>query len=147
MKALLGISLSALLLTGCHSKTEPEQMTAAGKEFQGLHLLRQIVTVTTTSSHLNGSYFLIAGSINADSSTETNVTFAWRGNDGVYRFQTLPLSKIRIQIDEHVGTPFVKFRWASWPQGNIIYAVIGANPKDWPQDLAIPSAKDVKESK
>lgn len=147
MKALLSISLSVLLLTGCHSKPEQEQMSSNGKELQGLHLLRQIATVTSTSSHLSGSYFLIAGSITADSVNETNVTFAWQGNDGVYRFQTLPLSKVRIQIDQHIGTPFVKFRWASWPQGQIVYAVIGANPKDWPEDLAIPSTKDLKERK
>lgn len=145
MKIYAAAALVLFALTGCHSKPEPEQLSAWGRELQGSHLLRQITTVTSTSSHLSGGYFLIGGSISADTTTETRVTFAWKGNDDIYRFTTLPLSKVLIKLNEHIGTPFVKFQWNSY--NGINYAVICANPKDWPEDLAIPATKDVKETK
>lgn len=136
MKRLLVLTM--LLLVGCSKPPiKPEPMSKYGEIYQGNHLLRQIGSLTTTSTHTGGTYFIIAGGFESSTTSDTEVTFAWLGNDGVYRFQRLPLDRIRIQIDEHIGVPFVKFRWDTW--GYIKYAVIGANPKDWPQYIKLPS--------
>lgn len=105
--------------------------------YRGNHLLRQIAQKQISSSHLEGTYFVFAAGMSGETTEEANVTFAWLGNDGVYRFQTLPLSKVRIQIHPNIGTPFVKFRWNNW---GIKYVVIGCNPKDWPESIQLPHA-------
>ena len=124
-------------LLGCSHKVQPELMSEQGQVLQGTHLLRQVSQSQVQESHIHGDYFLIAGGFEGSSTSQTTyVTFAWFGNDGVYRFTKLPLEKIMIALNDDIGTPFVKFRWNDY---GIIYAIIGANPKDWPVNLHIPS--------
>lgn len=134
------IASIALVLTGCGNKPpQPEQVSARGKELMGPHLLRQIGTNLTESASFHGGYFLFAAS--GSVTTDYKVTFAWLGNDGVYRFTTLPIYKVRVQINDGVGTPYVQFRWSNYGSdhdGDILYVLIETNSKDWPTDIHLP---------
>ena len=139
--ALLWVIWLLLLMAACSNAPDPAPAQSANYGvYTGTHLLRQIQPVTHSGSSISGAYFLFAGGISGSSSQETVVTFAWRGNDDTYRFTTLPLEKIRIHIDDSCVLPYVRFRWATHPDGDdaIKYVVLGVNSRDWPERIKVP---------
>jgi len=137
----LSLILVLLLVTGCNCSQESK----IAQVLKGTHMLRQIGSREVTTSSWSGGFFLIAGGASGQTVSEIKVTFAWQGNDGAYQFETLPLDKIHIQLDDHVVIPCVHFKWIEgWPDDPdlasnwIRYAVLEVNPKDWPIKINIP---------
>lgn len=122
-------------LIACTSKPEHESIN--GQLYHGTHLLRQIQQVQHSESHIDGGYFLFAGGISGASTTDTWVTFAWKGNDDQYRFMTLPLEKVHIYIDNGCVIPYVRFKWQTH-NSEPLWVVIGVNSKDWPERIQVP---------
>ena len=134
------VGIISLFAAGC-AESHPEPPSQNQLTYGGTHLLRQIKPVTKSSAEFSGGYFLFAGGISGSSSTEQLVTFAWQGNDGNYRFTSLPLEKLRVHIDAGCVLPYVRFRWDTYHYGSdeaIIYAVLGVNPRDWPESIKVP---------
>lgn len=123
---------------------QPEQRESAVSEIlSGDHTIRALNSHTTTTGELNGGYFLFVGDIHGSITTSTELRFAWLGNDGDYIITDLPLSKIKIRINNKKSVPSVKFKWTrcnfTTPEqikNSIIYAVIVCNDKDMPQQTA-----------
>jgi hypothetical protein len=98
MKKVLGL-LVVLFMIGCQPI-----------EYKDLHsdkiYLRQLVNRDITQTHTSGSFFLIAGSVN--SNTETNTVVKLMGDvNGEYRFMQFDFEKVRIKIDNKVTTPYI----------------------------------------
>lgn len=66
-------------------------------------------------------------------------SFCWQMNDGTYANSALPFSKIKIQFDEYIDKPTIKFRWNRCYEipiqeimdYQVIYAVITIRREDW----------------
>jgi hypothetical protein len=98
MKKVLGL-LVVLFMIGCQPI-----------EYKDLHsdkiYLRQLVNRDITQTHTSGSFFLIAGSVN--SNTETNTVVKLMGDvNGEYRFMQFDFEKVRIKIDNKVTSPYI----------------------------------------
>jgi len=74
--------------------------------------LRQLVNLDVTETHTSGSFFLIAGSINSDSETNTVVKLMGEVN-GEYRFMQFDFTKVRIKIDNKVTTPYIVLNYSN----------------------------------
>jgi hypothetical protein len=118
---------------GCATEPTPPPTPSKNEiEYKGSHLLRQIGSLpSSTDISVTRSFFYI----DADSHSDLKISFAWQGNDGIYRFTTQPLTDVRVQLNDSVNTPFVKFKWNDY---GLLYTVIVVNPKDWPVDIHMP---------
>ncbi len=137
-----------LRVWGCATRPDPPRPeTQISKELKGSHLLRQIESDRSVSGRLTRSYFLFGTGGSGTVSTEYKVTLAWLGNDGVYRYTTLPLNEVRVVTNPNILQPFVRFRWMDESGDHdtvddlIRYVVIGVNPKDWPEEIDMPLKK------
>lgn len=99
MKKLLLLLVVVLLMVGCDRPVYKSYHT--DKIY-----LRQLVNRDVTETHTSGSFFLVAGSINSD--TETNTVVKLMGEiNGEYRFMQFDFTKVRIKIDNKVTTPYI----------------------------------------
>ena len=118
---------------------------------KGEHELRKMAERVETASRVSGSFFLVVGDFTATTKTKVLIKFAWKMNDGrTYAISSLPLEKIRVEPDEKVMTPTIKFRWRPYPILNntpqpqelmddyVVYAVITAREEDWPIQINLP---------
>jgi hypothetical protein len=154
VKYINSVLLCLTFFIGCRPLPSPP--SAICLDLQGNHLLRQVGTTQSTISSSNGSFFLFFGDTSSSVQTQVDVAFAWEGNDGVYRYTTLPLDKVRFATNKDIIQPFVKFKWTTrsgscyTPNWDIhectLYAVVGVNPKDWPTQISMPNiAKEPKQ--
>ena len=127
-----------------NSKPQTDMIT---EQLKGTHTLRQIGQHTETSQTSSASFFLISENFSSNSSADTKVTFSWQGNDKVYRFFTIPLSRVRIRLDDTVTIPYVYFNWNGLlvsrdaNEGDVNYVVVTCSSKDWPVNIQIPVAR------
>lgn len=137
----------SICIVGCHApKKERPQTSNIGFALQGWHNIHQISSDKSESGSYSANYFLFFGSSSGQMSSQTTVSFSWLGNDGDYRYSTLPLSKIRVELDEKAMSPIVKFRWTTYRSdcdansldSCIIYAIIRVNSKQWPAKITMP---------
>ena len=118
MKKLLSflfmILMISCILSGCQKeddrKREFEQQSKYGyKTFTGQHELRKFKIFSSTESKISGAYFLMAGSVSGGSKTQNNVTFSWKMDNGDYIISEMPLTQIKIRIDDNIKKPYVTF--------------------------------------
>jgi len=100
-----------MILFSCNSNQMVNE-SQLSSYLKGNHELRRFKTIEKQESNLSGEFFLIGGTINGKTTTETLISFSWKLNSGEYCITELPLSKIRIHIDSTIITPYVKFKWA-----------------------------------
>jgi hypothetical protein len=99
MKKVLGL-LVVLFMIGCQP-LPPEKEQHSEKIY-----LRQLVNRDVTETHTSGSFFLIDGSINSSTETNTVVKLMGKVRDE-YRFIQFDFEKVRIKIDNKVTTPYI----------------------------------------
>jgi len=98
MKKLLGL-LVVLCMISCNQPVE--KIYHSDKIY-----LRQLVNTTVSETYTHGSFFLVAGSITSESTTETVIKLM--GNiDDEYRFIQFDFERARIKIDNSVKTPYI----------------------------------------
>ena len=82
--------------------------------------LRQLVNRDVVETHTSGSFFLVAGSVNSD--TQTNTVVKLMGEvDGEYRFIQFDFEKVRIKIDNKVTTPYIVLNYSESYEVEIDY--------------------------
>jgi hypothetical protein len=98
MKKLLGLFVM-LFLFSCDGPVD-----------KGYHskkiYLRQLVNNDVSETHTYGSFFLVAGSITSESTTETVIKLMGKIDDE-YRFIQFDFERARIKIDNSVKTPYI----------------------------------------
>ena len=115
MKKLLSflfmILMISCILSGCEKEDDRtrQQFKYRYKTFAGQHELRKFKIFSSTESKISGIYFLIAGSVSGESKTQTNVTFSWKMDNGDYIISEMPLTQIKIRIDDNIKKPYVTF--------------------------------------
>lgn len=113
---------------------------------KGEHQLRKMVEKSGVLSSFSGSYFLFAGSVEGTSRTTLDVKFAWELSDKTFAISSLPIEKFRVNFNESIETPTIKFRWRRRNEPelqhlmdrSVIYAVITCKKSDWPTNIKLP---------
>lgn len=67
-------------------------------------------------------------------------------DNSMYAISSLPSTKIRVNFNENIEYPTIKFKWTSSDSkdiqqlmdNNVLYAVITIREKDWPIDIKLP---------
>lgn len=132
------------LVIGFMCNTERESPLSS--ILSGEHSLRRLKVKNTNHSTLSGEFFIFMGGISGESKIETNVIFSWKDNEGNYIISKLPITKIRLHIDNSIKNPYIKFKWSlnyycnisdmeSIFEDNIIYALIYCSENDYPKNL------------
>jgi len=98
MKKLLGLFV-ALFLFSCDAPVD--KIYHSDKIY-----LRQLVNTTVSETYTHGSFFLVAGSITSESTTETVIKLMGKIDDE-YRFIQFDFERARIKIDNSVKTPYI----------------------------------------
>ena len=159
-KILAALGLLFVLLTGCCGTTRNSKLY---EQVKGTHILRQVGQRMVSSQTTRASFFLVMGSSSSETTAKYEVSFSWLGNDGDYRFTTLPLDEFHVHLDERAATPFISFSlredyksnladgvdldgaYASSARDGINYVTITCRPEDWPVDIQIPTAASPRE--
>jgi hypothetical protein len=98
MKKLLGLFVM-LFLFSCDAPVD--KIYHSDKIY-----LRQLVNTTVSETYTHGSFFLVAGSITSESTTETVIKLMGKIDDE-YRFIQFDFERARIKIDNSVKTPYI----------------------------------------
>ena len=149
--ALIMFILSGFFMAGCKREKVEPLPSPAESILGGEHELRKMTERTEINSRASGSFFLFVGDFSSTAKTDIKVKFAWKMNDGkIYAISSLPLEKMRVQFDNQISTPTIKFRWRRYPFVNrtpqpqelidnyVVYALITAREEDWPAQVNLP---------
>lgn len=138
MGRIMLIAFAALMLVGCDL---PRQNTCENV-FRGEHKLMCILPDTIGSQC---QYAIVSND---------NIKYMWLMNDTTYHMSTVPISKVRIKIDENVYEPYVKYRWCACNSAsdvqaaindNVVYMVLVCSSADCPPQLLGYENKDMEE--
>lgn len=148
---LIAGMLISIFIAGCAQKG-PEPPSQAEALLRGEHKLRKMAERVDVKSNISASFFLFVGDLSATTQTNISVKFAWEMNDGTYALSSLPLTKIRVKLDERVEAPTIKFRWRPYKCCNtaqvqglmdsyVVYALVTVRERDWPVNINLPLNK------
>ena len=139
---VMSLLLITLFMSGCEDKK------MLGEILDGEHKLHKMVESVKINSNLSGGFFLVAGGIDQSTTEEIIIRFSWQMNDDTYAISSLPIEKIRINLDNEVTIPTIKFNWSykivdfTDTQEIIDYcvdsAVVTVKPDDWPIQINLP---------
>lgn len=147
------IASICLLFYSCTIDLADPKASDAETILKGTHPLRRMVPTEETNSNLSGGYFLFYGGIKGETQTSQRVKFAWLMNDGIsYPISSLPLEKIRVQFNDTISIPTIRYRWRWANQGIedvqhymdhfVHYAVVTVREEDWPVQINLPMSND-----
>jgi hypothetical protein len=144
-------------LEDCYGNDDECGEVLRTRQLGGDHQLRKLMperTTTTQQTSISGGFFFFVGGLNGSTTTssEITVTFAWQMADGAYAIDTVPLSKIRIRLDDKATAPSARFRWttptaftgggarftATWYDNLIEEVTFTCRPEDWPVSITMP---------
>lgn len=142
--------LSVLLVILCISCKD------YGKEvLEGKHELRRFDSYTHSEDYdrTSAGFFLFFGSYKSEKGTysEARVKFAWKDNNGAYVISSLPISRIRVNIDSLITTPYVTFKSQNCkgcndeyyvdlnPMTRVVYMTVYCKEEDFPYRVNINS--------
>lgn len=119
----------------------------AGIVLNGEHELRRLATTQHTEHKASGSFFLFTGDYSSSTKHGIRVVFSWRLNDGTYAISSIPIEKIRVNINGNYSSPTIKFRWRRSDSKDlqyiidnyVLYAVINCKSEDWPENINMSS--------
>ena len=100
--------LLSAILTFCSCNPDPQSRPK--ERFTDPLYLRQMARKDEKQSTLQGSFFLVMGTIEG-SSTEKALVRMMAKVEGDYRFVEIPLEKIRIRIDSACTTPYLQMSY------------------------------------
>jgi hypothetical protein len=136
-----------LTYSGIKSIEKVREPSKSEQLFSGTHELRKFKVITETGTKWSSSYFLVAGSASGKTVSDTRVSFSWKLNNGMYAISELPLSKIRVMINDSIQKPYVKFRWGGmmfntnqiedYMNHDVIYMVVYCKESDFPMEINI----------
>lgn len=143
MKTKILFLLITLFFTSCEPKKE--KCSKLCQEIKGEHRLRTFNVFNETTKSWSTNYFLIMSNSGGSERTETKVKFSWLNNKNQYIISELPISKIRVEINDTIENPIVKFRWIptlndieyAFKRGYIEYMVIICKEEDYPININI----------
>lgn len=147
------LGIVCLFLSNCTIEHKEKPISDAGKLLSGTHPLRRMVSASETNSNLSGGYFLFFGGMSGETQTSQLVKFAWLMNDGVsYSISSLPLEKIRVQFNDTISIPTIKYNYARKNLGLedvqyymdhfVHYAVVTVREQDWQVQINLPLSND-----
>lgn len=119
----------------------------AGVMLNGEHELRRLTAGTYSEHKASGSFFLFTGDYSSTTKHGIRVVFSWRLNDGTYAISSIPIEKLRVNINANNINPTIKFRWRSSESKDlqyiidnyVLYAVITCKSEDWPESINMSS--------
>lgn len=145
------ISIIALIAISNVQIKEPQKIQGSKAEeiFAGEHRLRKLAVETNLEGKVSERYFLFIGGLEGTVKTISSVKFAWQMNDGTYAISSLPIEKIRVNLDESAEAPTIKFRWQAYHalappllenlmKNNVMYVVVTVKESDWPMHIEMP---------
>lgn len=110
--------------------------------FKGNHDLLALNSFVSKSiqTKSEGNFFLFVGSYSSETTTSfpTQVSFCWKNNKREYMVSSLPMDRVRFQMDSSITKPYCKFKWKSsggWEfnedqwLGYVLYAVFVLKPE------------------
>jgi hypothetical protein len=113
MRKIMLVIIIGLMFIGCDKRVYKQYHT-------NRIYLRQLVNRDVVETHTSGSFFLVAGSVNSD--TQTNTVVKLMGEvDGEYRFIQFDFEKVRIKIDNKVTTPYIVLNYSESYEVEIDY--------------------------
>lgn len=129
MKNLILFSFTLMFLISCGPL--PDQTSDIGKQLRGDHELKQL-TDTHYSSSDSSNYFTIK---------QSKIYFCWKTNDNSYSISSLDINKVKININDEIEVPTIKYRWRASSSINgvniqeifneaVVYSVITCKDKD-----------------
>lgn len=139
-------TVAGFLLSACGGPPPSE----AEKLMSGTHQLREMNSQTGTAGHMSGNFLGFSGS----AGSQTEVTFAWKANDGSYVISTIPIEELRIRFDPRASIPTIEFSRARGMNGIdystygddiqgylknfLIYGTLTIREEDWPKNIELP---------
>lgn len=150
---ILSVPFITTIAAGCEQQADPDRIKPI---LYGKHVLRRMVETNQRDTHFSAGFFLISGDIEANSTTNITVRFAWSLNgSNEFVISKLPIENIRVRLDKKVDTPTIEFNWlpcnksglSLWCDPNdmqdliwkhVHYATINAKESDWPLDIHMP---------
>ncbi len=106
MKKIMLVIVIGLMFIGCENRVYKQHHT-------NRIYLRQLVNRDVVETHTSGSFFLVAGSVNSD--TQTNTVVKLMGEiDGEYRFMQFDFENVRIKIDNKVTSPYIVLNYRNY---------------------------------
>ena len=102
-----GIITMMLLLSSCQmNKFDEHEYLLSGK-----HELRKFNVKESATTTSRGSWFLVVGSYESQTKTESKVRFYFKTRNDEYVFKELDFEKVVLKIDSTAKVPYVKFYW------------------------------------
>ena len=140
MKKFALLLMLAVALSSCdEGRKQVDKSCDCERAFSGKHELALQNDPTVADS---GSYMIIANNF---------AKYMWKSWDSTYIISTIPVGNVRVQIDETVTQPYVKYRWVSCNSvadiqrtisTNVVYIVIVCSSEDCPAQLGIKSTPE-----
>ena len=123
--------------------------------FGGKHELKRFNILDSKGTYLHGSFFLGTGSIDGGTYETQKVSFCWKDHNGQYVVSKIDPSKIKVEIDSSLQTPYITFEGDFYPGESNVDTVdvndsfreymniiiVHCNEKDFQTDININSLK------
>lgn len=132
MKKVILAALAALFFYGCNCPKHK----ITDDVFGGNHALVPTKIDSITGERL---YVKFVGD---------KMRYAWMTNDTECVTSLIPVTKVRVKINDNASTPYIKYRWIPGKHADgdiqslvdtwVVYAVLVCSVKDCPEELAVP---------
>lgn len=107
-KKIYVILIACVLFTSCKLTPEEQSMERKSSNFE----LRQLVQKDVTSTRTSAMYFMVVGSYSS-STTSTEYIKVFAKVNGDYRMLSMPLSNVRIRINNKLEKPILTITYNS----------------------------------
>jgi len=146
------VILSLVILSG-------HQNNYINQDNQKEYKLRKMMQMKDENSRLREDFFLILGSISGESKTEIKIVFSWESEKDTYAITSIPITLVKIKLDENIQTPTVRFFWKFNSRyhsdydrvtddlgikGVLDYALITCRSEQYPEEINLPLNSNIE---